>query len=118
MIKKIIELSIYSSIYFTIALFIGSIINELYSDYDDNKSEKVIFIELLFQMLTIIICAFLIHYITDQIPTLFSNIDGVSKEKIQLSGNIILALVFYTTQKEFKKKIIHLQDEVKLLFKK
>lgn len=117
MLIKLLDVTYFSSVYFVITLLIGVIINKIFPDYDEQKNNHVILTELLLQMMVIILSGYLIKYIANKMPIIFDARESLSQKKIDISGNIITSLVFFSTQKHFVKKIIHLQNEIEMLFK-
>ena len=103
--NELYEIFQYSIIYITISFFWGFYLNRMFPEEDESKSNIVILAEIVLQSISIAISVFYIRKLCQMIPLLI-NFKGYSENKTnEYGGEVILSIVFMTTQKHIMNKI-------------
>jgi len=101
----------FTSFNFLFSFIIGSIINKLLPKFDNKKKNSIIIIELIIQTFILILSVYFIRFLITKIPNIYNVRESMSEKNFELADDIIIALVFITTQDHYIKKINFLQDE-------
>lgn len=103
--NELYEIFQYSIIYITISFFWGFYLNRMFPEEDESKSNIVILAEIVLQSISIAISVFYIRKLCQMIPLLI-NFKGYRENKTnEYGGEVILSIVFMTTQKHIMNKI-------------
>ena len=100
-IKELTEIIQYSVIYIIICLIFGIILNKFSPDPDENEKSYIIFIDLIIQSILISLCVYYIRKICHLIPPFFN----IKRHTHAFNGNIMIAIIFFTTQTKIPHKI-------------
>ena len=115
------EIIYYTVIYFILSMIFGICIDELFPKLDKKKINHIILGEIVLQTIAIVMATYLIYYVGEnamKYSFIKKGIHSLSQQKIELTGDIVVALIFLTTQDSYIAKINHLQEYVmELVFK-
>ena len=102
---ELFEILQYSILYIMICLITGIYLDHIFPDPDENKSTLRIMLELSIHSIVVAIAVFYIRKICHLFP-LFFNFKGFREiHTKEYDGEIIVAIVFFTTQKKIFQKI-------------
>ena len=117
MYKKLFDALYFGYTYFFISIILGTFINSIFPKYEKNKNTVVIIIEITLQIMVIVLTAYFIKIIANELPLIYDPLDSLSRNKISILGDILMSFVFYTTQDHFIAKINHIQHKIEMIFK-
>ena len=104
-INEIYEIFQYGLLYIIVTIIWGFYLNKLFPPKDENKSNMEILTEIVLQAIAIAISVFYIRKICQLIPLLI-NLKGYREYKTtEYGGEVIISLIFMTTQKHIVNKI-------------
>ena len=113
---KLLFVSQYTFLYAVVGLFLGSVIDYLFPEYDPEKENVDILKELAFQTVAVALTIYFSRKIVKIVPYLFNFDNSFSNSHAQnvpeYQGTIILSLVFVATQTSFLKKLQHISKNV------
>ena len=95
---KIFEIIQYGVLYFVIGLFTGIGLDTIFPDLDTNKAKYIIAGECLLQSLAAALLVFYIRRMVQLIPLLFCDRKKFMIQMNVHNGEIMLALIFFSTQ--------------------
>ena len=102
---ELFEILQYSILYIMICLITGIYLDHIFPDPDENKGTLRIMLELSIHSIVVAIAVFYIRKICHLFP-LFFNFKGFREiHTKEYDGEIIVAIVFFTTQKKIFQKI-------------
>ena len=102
---EIFEITQYSILYIIICLVAGIYLDYIFPDPDENKSSTRILLELSLHSVIVALAVFYIRKICHLFP-LIVNFKGFREiHTREYDGEIIVAIVFFTTQKKIFEKI-------------
>ena len=102
---EIFEITQYSILYIIICLVSGIYLDYIFPDPDENKSSSRILLELSLHSVIVALAVLYIRKICHVVP-LIVNFEGFRKiHTSAYNGEIIVAIVFFTTQKKIFEKI-------------
>jgi len=102
---EIYEITQYSILYIIICLGTGIFLDYIFPDTDENKSSAHILLELSLHSIVVALAVFYIRKICHLFP-LIVNFKGFRDSHTRgYDGEIIIAIVFFTTQKKIFEKI-------------
>jgi len=102
-------------------MIFGICIDELFPKLDKKKINHIILGEIVLQTIIIVMATYFIYYIGEnamKYSFIKKGLHSLSQQKVELTGDIVVALIFLTTQDNYINKINHLQNEIEMLFKK
>ena len=99
--KELTEIIQYSIIYIIVCLIFGIILNKISPDPDENEKTYIILIDLAIQSILISIFVYYIRKLCHLIPPVFK----MKKHTFAFNGNIMIAIIFFTTQTKIPRKI-------------
>ncbi len=99
--KELTEIIQYSVIYIIICLIFGIVLNKLSPNPDENEKSYIIFIDLIIQSILISLCVYYIRKICHLIPPFFN----IKRHTHAFNGDIMIAIIFFTTQTKIPRKI-------------
>ena len=99
--KELTEIIQYSIIYIIVCLIFGIILNKISPDPDENEKTYIILLDLVIQSILISLCVYYIRKICHLIPPLFN----MKKHTYAYNGDIMIAIIFFTTQTKIPRKI-------------
>jgi len=115
------EIIYYTVIYFILSMIFGICIDELFPKLDKKKINHIILGEMVLQTIVIVMATYFIYYIGEhamKYSFIKKGVHSLSQQKIELTGDIVVALIFLSTQDNYINKINHLQEYVReLVFK-
>lgn len=104
-INELYEIFQYSILYIIVTIIWGFYLNRLFPPDDESKEGQVILFEVVLQALAIAISVFYIRKLCQMFPLLI-NFKGYKEYKTsEYGGEVILSIVFMTTQKHIINKI-------------
>ena len=104
-LTQLFEIIQYSVLYIIICLITGIYLDYLFPDPDDKKSTLHILLELSFHSIIIALSVFYIRKICHLFPLMFKTKNFREIHTREYDGEIIVAIVFFTTQKKIFEKI-------------
>ena len=104
-ITQILEIVQFSVLYILICLITGVYLDYLFPEPDENKSSIYILLELSLHSIIVAISVFYIRKICHLVPLMFQVKNFREIHTREYDGEIIVAIVFFTTQKKIYKKI-------------
>ena len=103
--NELYEIFQYSILYIVVTILWGFYLNRMFPEEDESKSNIVILAEIVLQSISIAISVFYIRKLCQMFPLLI-NFKGYSENKTsEYGGEVILSIVFMTTQKHIMNKI-------------
>ena len=115
-ILKLIEIIQYSSIAFTLGLFIGIFVNNRFPNLDKKKNKSLLFIEVILQMAVLIIIAYYIEKLSMIVPFCCGRFNKKYQASLHNENRIGitlgLAFIYSTTQTNLIKKINYLTEVI------
>ena len=108
-LTQLFEIIQYSVLYIVICLITGIYLDYLFPDLNKNKSTLNILLELSFQSVIVALAVFYIRKVTKVIPLMITA-SGYNSDSHDYSGEVVIAIVFFTTQKKILDKINILHD--------
>jgi hypothetical protein len=103
--NELFEIFQYSILYIIVTIIWGFYLNRLFSPVDESKEGQVILSEVILQAIAITISVFYIRKICQMFPLLI-NFKGYGENKTsEYGGEVILSIIFMTTQKHIINKI-------------
>tara|TARA_B100001059_G_C17787389_1_gene557970 strand:+ start:919 stop:1314 length:396 start_codon:yes stop_codon:yes gene_type:complete len=99
--KELTEIIQYSIIYIIVCLIFGIILNKISPDPDENEKSYIIFIDLIIQSILISLCVYYIRKMCHLIPPFFN----INTHTYAYNGDIMIAIIFFTTQTKIPRKI-------------
>ena len=108
-LTQLFEIVQFSVLYIIICLITGIYLDYLFPDPDEAKSTLHILVELSIHSIIVALSVFYIRKICHLVPLIFQVKDFREIHTREYDGEIIVAIVFFTTQKKIfeKIKIIH-----------
>ena len=104
-INELYEIFQYGLLYIIVTIVWGFYLNRLFSPVDESKEGQVILLEIILQAIAIAISVFYIRKICQMFPLLI-NFKGYREYKTsEYGGEVILSIIFMTTQKHIVNKI-------------
>ena len=104
-LTQLFEIIQYSVLYIVICLITGIYLDYLFPDPDETKSTLHILLELSFQSIIVALSVFYIRKICHLVPLMFKVKNFKEIHTREYDGEIIVAIVFFTTQKKIFEKI-------------
>ena len=104
-LTQLFEIIQYSVLYIVICLITGIYLYYLFPDPDETKSTLHILLELSFQSIIVALSVFYIRKICHLVPLMFKVKNFKEIHTREYDGEIIVAIVFFTTQKKIFEKI-------------
>jgi len=104
-LTQLFEIIQYSVLYIIICLITGIYLDYLFPDPDETKSTLHILLELSFQSIIVALSVFYIRKICHLVPLMFKVKNFKEIHTREYDGEIIVAIVFFTTQKKIFEKI-------------
>ena len=104
-LTQLFEIIQYSVLYIVICLITGIYLDYLFPDPDETKSTLHILLELSFQSIIVALSVFYIRKICHLVPLMFKTKNFREIHTREYDGEIIVAIVFFTTQKKIFEKI-------------
>ena len=104
-LTQLFEIIQFSVLYIIICLIAGIYLDYLFPEPDETKSSLYILLELSFHSIIVAICVFYIRKICHLVPLMFQAKNFREIHTREYDGEIIVAIVFFTTQKKIFKKI-------------
>lgn len=104
-LTQIFEIVQFSVLYILICLITGVYLDYLFPEPDENKSSVYILLELSLHSVIVAISVFYIRKICHLVPLMFQVKNFREIHTREYDGEIIVAIVFFTTQKKIYKKI-------------
>ena len=104
-LTQLFEIIQYSVLYIVICLITGIYLDYLFPDPDETKSTLHILLELSFQSIIVALSVFYIRKICHLVPLMFKVKNFKEIHTREYDGEIIVAIVFFTTQKKIFQKI-------------
>tara|TARA_B110000495_G_scaffold34058_1_gene26857 strand:+ start:325 stop:717 length:393 start_codon:yes stop_codon:yes gene_type:complete len=108
-LTQLIEIVQFSILYIVICLMAGVFLDDLFPEVDENKPTINILLELSFHSVIVSLAVFYIRKITMIVPLIYKA-KGYSSHTHSYSGEVVIAIVFFTTQKKILDKINILHD--------
>ena len=108
-LTQIVEIIQFSILYIIICLIAGIYLDYLFPYVDENKSTMNILLELSFHSVIVSLAVFYIRKITMIVPLIYKA-KGYTSHTHSYSGEVVIAIVFFTTQKKILDKINILHD--------
>ena len=99
--KEIGEIVQYSIVYIIVCLACGYTLDYFMNDVDETKTTLSIFIEITINSILISLFVFYIIKICHLIPPIFN----IKNHTFSYNGDIIIAIIFFTTQDKINDKI-------------
>ena len=104
-LTQLFEIIQFSVLYIIICLVTGIYLDYLFPDPDENKSTLSILLELSFHSVIVALSVFYIRKICHLFPLIFKIKNFREIHTREYDGEIIVAIVFFTTQKKIFEKI-------------
>ena len=104
-LTQLFEIIQFSVLYIIICLVTGIYLDYLFPDPDENKSTLSILLELSFHSVIVALSVFYIRKICHLFPLMFKIKNFREIHTREYDGEIIVAIVFFTTQKKIFEKI-------------
>ena len=104
-LTQLFEIIQYSVLYIVICLITGIYLDYLFPDPDETKSTLYILLELSFHSIIVALSVFYIRKICHLVPLMFKTKNFREIHTREYDGEIIVAIVFFTTQKKIFEKI-------------
>tara|TARA_Y100000022_G_C13088085_1_gene300934 strand:+ start:110 stop:514 length:405 start_codon:yes stop_codon:yes gene_type:complete len=104
-LTQLFEIIQFSVLYIIICLIAGIYLDYLFPDPDENKSTLSILLELSFHSIIVALSVFYIRKICHLFPLMFKAKNFREIHTREYDGEIIVAIVFFTTQKKIFEKI-------------
>ena len=104
-LTQLFEIIQFSILYIIICLLIGIYLDYLFPEPDETKSSLNILIELSIHSVIVALSVFYIRKICHLVPLMFQVEDFREIHTREYDGEIIVAIVFFTTQKKIYQKI-------------
>ena len=104
-LTQLFEIIQFSVLYIIICLITGIYLDYLFPDPDENKSTLSILLELSFHSIIVALSVFYIRKICHLFPLMFKVKNFREIHTREYDGEIIVAIVFFTTQKKIFEKI-------------
>ena len=113
---KLLFVMQYTLLYVIVGIFLGSLLDHLFPEYDPEKEHMDIVKELALQTVVIGVTLFYARKLVKVVPYLFNFDNSFSNSHAQnmpeYQGTLILGMVFVATQTSYLKKIQHLSKNV------
>ena len=103
--NELFEIFQYSIIYIIITFIWGFYLNRFFSPVDEDKEGSIILSEVVLQASAIAISVFYIRKICKMFPLLINFKDFKKYKTSEYGGEVILSIIFMTTQKHIINKI-------------
>tara|TARA_B100000674_G_C37914572_1_gene950224 strand:+ start:276 stop:1202 length:927 start_codon:yes stop_codon:yes gene_type:complete len=115
---KLLQIAQSSILFFVVSASISSYIDHLFKNYDPEKNNKDIFLEVILQIIVISITMFYVRKVVKLVPYIFSDNSSYmgNKETNRIDlyhGELIMVIVIFATQSNLIHKIQHLTNEFK-----
>ena len=104
-LTQLFEIIQFGLLYIIICLITGIYLDYLFPDPDDSKSTLHILLELSFHSIIVALSVFYIRKICHLVPLMFQVKNFREIHTREYDGEIIVAIVFFTTQKKIFEKI-------------
>ena len=104
-LTQLFEIIQFSILYIIICLITGIYLDYLFPDPDETKSTLHILLELSIHSIIVALSVFYIRKICHLVPLMFEVKDFREIHTREYDGEIIVAIVFFTTQKKIFQKI-------------
>ena len=104
-LTQLFEIIQFSVLYIIICLIAGIYLDYLFPEPDENKSTIHILLELSFHSVIVALSVFYIRKICHLVPIMFKVNNFREIHTREYDGEIIVAIVFFTTQKKIFEKI-------------
>ena len=104
-LTQLFEIMQFSILYIIICLIAGIYLDYLFPDPDESKSTLHILLELSFHSVIVALSVFYIRKICHLVPLMFQVKNFREIHTREYDGEIIVAIVFFTTQKKIFEKI-------------
>jgi hypothetical protein len=104
-LTQLFEIIQFSILYIIICLVTGIYLDYLFPDLDETKSSLHILLELSIHSIIVALSVFYIRKICHLVPLIFQVKNFREIHTREYDGEIIVAIVFFTTQKKIFKKI-------------
>ena len=104
-LTQLFEIIQFSVLYIIICLIAGIYLDYLFPDPDESKSSLHILLELSFHSVIVALSVFYIRKICHLFPLMFKTKNFREIHTREYDGEIIVAIVFFTTQKKIFQKI-------------
>lgn len=104
-INELYEIFQYSILYIIVTIIWGFYLNRMFPPEDESKERQVILFEVVLQALAIAISVFYIRKLCQMFPLLINFKEYKEYKTSEYGGEVILSIVFMTTQKHIINKI-------------
>ena len=108
-INRVSEILFYSILYVLFSIYVGILINSMFPDFDDQKNDLAILIEVLLQSSVTAVSVFYIRRFVNMVPfpILFGD-KVIQNEAVNFTGEVMFSVVFVSTQVKIIEKIAYL----------